>query len=694
MICSEKELGLSDDHSGVLILEPDAPLGAPLRDLLGDVVLDVEITPNMARCMSMLGVAREVAALTGGRVRLPEAPLRRGGPAIDGLVAVEIGDPALCARYTATLLTGMRIGPSPAWLQRRLKLAGVRPINNVVDVTNYVMLEWGQPLHAFDYDALVRRAEGIPRIVVRSARPGESLVTLDGVTRPLTPERLLITDAAGPIAVAGVMGGAETEVTAGTTSVLLESASFHFVSIRRTTQALKLPSEASARFGRGVPPAIAAPASLRATGLMQALAGGEAAPGMADCYPAPQDAATVTLSVGDVRRILGVDLPREEIRRILTGLEFACEPVGESALTVTAPLHRLDVGTGVVGVADLAEELARVIGYDRLPVTELADALPPQRDNRVVDLEERVRDLLALAGLQEIITYRLTTPEREAELAPGEHARPAEAYVRLANPISAERVVLRRTLLPGLLEVMAQNSRLRDRLAFFEIGPVFLPTTPGALPDEPRRLALGVAGRLAPASWEDPEPAPADFFVLKGAVEALLRGLHLPEVRFEPASHPATHPGRTARLLVGGEAVGFLGQIRPEVQAAFDLDGPAVYAAELDLERILRGVSLTFPVAAVPRFPPVLQDLALVVDDGVRADELAGLIREAGGALLSAVRLFDVYRGPQVPEGKKSLAFSLAFQAADRTLTEADVEAEKRRILTTVAARFGAQLRA
>ncbi|MFA5026362.1 MAG: phenylalanine--tRNA ligase subunit beta, partial [Candidatus Methylomirabilota bacterium] len=351
MICSEKELGLSDDHSGVLVLDPEAPLGSPLCEVLGDVVLDVEITPNMARCMSMLGVAREVAALTGGRVRQPESAITTGGPAIEGMVAVEIADPALCARYTARLISGIRIGPSPSWLARRLRLAGVRPINNVVDVTNYVMLEWGQPLHAFDYDALVRRAKGAPRIVVRPARPGETIVTLDGVRRPLSPERLLIADTAGPIAVAGVMGGAETEVTEASTSVLLESASFHFVSIRRTTQALKLPSEASARFGRGVPPSIAAPASLRAIGLMQGLSGGEAAPGMADCYPATQRAAEVTLSAGDVRRILGIDLPREEIGRILTGLEFACEPVGETALAVTAPLHRLDIGAGVVGVA-------------------------------------------------------------------------------------------------------------------------------------------------------------------------------------------------------------------------------------------------------------------------------------------------------------------------------------------------------
>jgi phenylalanyl-tRNA synthetase beta chain len=577
-------------------------------------------------------------------------------------------------------------------MQRRLTLAGVRPINNIVDVTNYVMLEWGQPLHAFDYDALVRRARGVPRIVVRSALPAETIVTLDGVTRPLTPERLLIADTAGPIAVAGVMGGLETEVTEATRTVLLESASFHFVSIRKTTQALKLPSEASARFGRGVPPAMALPASLRAIGLMQELAGGEAAPGVADCYPAPQPTAVVALSPADVRRILGIDLSRDEIARILRSLEFVCQERGEDALEVTAPPYRLDVGSGAVGVADLAEELARIIGYDRIPVTAMADSLPPQRDNAALDLEERVRDLLAMAGLQEIITYRLTTPEREAALAP-EGAAEAR-YVRLANPISAERVAMRRSLLTGLLEVMGQNKRIRDRLAFFEVGPVFLPDPSDPLPSEPRRLALGLAGRLIPPSWQDAAPAPADFYAVKGVVEALLSGLHLTEVRFQPAMHPTFLPGRTARLLVAGEPMGTLGQVKPEVLSAFDLDGLAVFAAELDLDRLLARVSTSFPLTAVPRFPPVLQDVALVVDDGVPADAVASTIRETGGNLLADLRLFDVYRGKQVPEGKKSLAFSLAFQAADRTLTEAEVATEKRRILDAVAARLGAQLRA
>ncbi len=693
MILSEKELGLSDDHTGVLLLDADAPVGAPLSDYLGDVVLDLEITPNMARCLSVLGVAREVAALTGGRVRPPRTDMLAEGEPAEGQVRLSIADPALCPRYTATLIGGVTIRLSPEWMRRRLRLAGIRPINNFVDVTNYIMLEWGQPLHAFDYDALVRRAKGIPHITVRTARPGESLTTLDGVTRPLGPERLLITDAAGPIAVAGVMGGAETEVTDRTTRVLLESANFHFVSIRKTTQALKLPSEASARFGRGVPAALAVAAVMRATELMRRLGGGTIAAGVVDCYPAPQAPVVVDLKLGDVRRVLGMDVPRAEITRILTALEFTCDPQGSDGFRITAPPHRLDIGTGVVGVADLLEEIARVSGYDRIPITELADRLPPQRSNIQVEQEELVRDLLTVAGLQEVISYRLTTPQREASLVPGGEPPAERAYVRIANPISADRTAMRQTLLPGMLEVIAHNARLRDRLCFFEIGPVFLPVPDLDLPAEPRRLAIGMAGRTAAASAHDADPPQIDFFALKGVLEALFQGLRLPGISFEPAVHPALSPGRTAGLRMDGEAVGILGELDPRVRASFDVPPGPVCLGELDLDALLARVSGVRRVSAVPRFPPVLQDIAVVVDATVPAADLTDAIQAAGGPWLASVRLFNVYQGPQVADGKKSVAFSLAFQAPDRTLTDAEIDAERQRILETISRGLGAHLR-
>jgi phenylalanyl-tRNA synthetase beta chain len=324
----------------------------------------------------------------------------------------------------------------------------------------------------------------------------------------------------------------------------------------------------------------------------------------------------------------------------------------------------------------------------------MADTLPPQRDRVSVDLEERVRDLLAVAGLQEVITYRLTTPEREAALTAGGAPAAERPYVRLANPVSADRVVMRRSLLPGLLEVMAQNARLRERLWFFEVGPVYLPNGAADLPAEPRRLAMGIAGRIAPASWRDVDPCRADFFDLKGAVEALLEGLHLTAVACEPATHPTFAPGRTARVLVESREVGVLGEIHPQVRTAFDLPGGPVCLAELDLDALLGCVPLTYRVVPVPRFPPALQDIALVVDEGVSAADLTAVVRSAGGPLLYDVRLFDVYRGPQLPPGQKSLAYSLVFQATDRTLTDAEVDAEKRRIVGAVAKRLGARLRA
>ncbi len=693
MVLSEKELGLSDDHTGILLLDETAPVGVPLATYMGEVVLDVEITPNMARCLSVLGVAREVAALTGGRARTPSARMQADGAPIEGRVAIAIADPTLCARYAATLISGVRIGPSPGWMRRRLRLAGIRPISNIVDATNYVMLEWGQPLHAFDYAALVRRAKGVPRITVRPAQAGEVIITLDGVTRALSPDRLLITDDAGPIAIAGVMGGAETEVTDATTTILLESANFSFVSIRKTTQALKLPSEASARIGRGVPPSGAVPAAARATELMRELAGGTIARGVADCYAAPQVPPVVVLTTAEVQRVLGMELPRAEIARILRALEFACEPDGETGWKVTGPEHRLDIGTGVTGAADLLEEVARIHGFDRIPVTEMADTLPPQREVPAVDLEERVRDLLVVAGLQEVITYRLTIPEREAALIPGGAPSGDRPYVRVANPISADRVVMRQTLMPGLLEVLAHNARLRDRLWFFEIGPVYLPGRPGTLPEEPRRVAIAMAGRPAPASWRDPEPGRTDFFDLKGVVEALLSGLHLQAVGFEPTTHPTFAPGRTAQVTVAGRAIGMLGEAHPLVQTAGDLPVGPLCLAELDLESLAPHIPLTHRVEAVPRFPPALQDIALVVDEGVSTAEVSTVIRSAGGALLADVRLFDVYRGQPVPPGKKSLAFSLVFQAMDRTLTDAEVDAEKHRIVEAAARGVGARLR-
>ncbi|MEP7357026.1 MAG: phenylalanine--tRNA ligase subunit beta, partial [Anaerolineales bacterium] len=414
MVCSEKELGISEEHEGIILLDDDAPVGMPLAEYMGDVVLTVKINPNMARNASMLGLAREVAALTGKALRPPSYEVAAEGPAIAGQVRIEIQNPVLNPRFTAALIKGIQIAPSPYQVQRRLRLAGLRPINNIVDATNYVMLELGQPLHAFDYDVLVARAGGgTPVISTRQAQAGETLTTLDGVARKLDDFSVLVCDQKGPLSIGGVMGGSESEVSDTTTSVLLEGAAWEFINIRRTVKAQGLASEAAYRFSRGVHPAMTERGVRRSIEAMRQWAGGTVAQGLADEYPLPAPVVVVDLSGAEVERLLGLRLALDEIQRILESLEFNIERIGEDGLRVSVPDHRLDIGTGVVGKADLIEEIARVYGYERIPETLIADAMPPQRGNRPLELEELARDLLARLGLQEVVTYSLTAPQRE-----------------------------------------------------------------------------------------------------------------------------------------------------------------------------------------------------------------------------------------------------------------------------------------
>jgi phenylalanyl-tRNA synthetase beta chain len=702
MVCSEKELGISEEHEGIMFLPDDAPVGLALADYLGDSVLDLDLTPNLARCFSVVGVAREVATLTGVPLRYPNDDWQTDGPPASDLARVEIEDPDLSARYIATIIQDVELGPSPQWMQDRVRKAGMRPISNIVDITNYVMLEWGQPLHAFDYDKLVARANGgVPTIIVRRAKPGEMMTTLDGVDRALDADTLLICDTAGPVAVAGVMGGFETEIDENTRNILLESANFNFISIRRTTQALKLPSEASLRFGKGIHPELSAPAVRRASELMRTLAGGTLAQGMVDAYPMKPDPVIIELQKSEVERNLGISFSLKEMASILESLEFACDAVDAQVMRVTVPDHRLDC----TYPADLIEEIARIYGYDRIPVTEMADRLPPQRANRALELEERVRDVLVGCGLQELVTYSLTSLAREAALDPerSEDDLDATAYVSLSNPITQERSVMRRTLLAHALETAADNLRFRDRVEVFEIGKVFL-LDPGAeLPEEPRRLSIVMTGLRGGRHWLSSSDAarshggpqrPLDFFDLKGVVETLLARLHVTGALYEPAEHPSFQPGRTASLRVDDRPIGVLGEVAPAVRAAFGLSDSRIAAAHLDLEALLSLVPVTWFVEPISAYPAVLQDLAIVVDEEVPAATVQELIAKTGGFLLKKVRLFDVYRGDPVPTGKKSLAYALTFQAPDKTLRDAIVAKQVKRIVGRLKGQLGAELRA
>ena len=746
MVCSEKELGLSDEHVDIIYLPDDAPVGMPLADYLGDAVLDLDIKGPFAHLQSVFGIARETAALLGVELRRDPLEVLDRHPAeltaTPDFVELEIADPDLCPRYSAALIRGVTVAPAPFWMQMRLRRAGMRPINNIVDVTNYVMLELGQPLHAFDYHVLrARTGSDRPAIIVRRARPGEPMHTLDGVLRTFDEQMLLITDGGGPVAVAGVMGGLESEVTERTTDVLLESANFDFLNVRRTSRLLGLTSDAAQRFGQRADPELTVRAAARAAHMMAGLAGGTVAPVIGDLYPGRQPQRVIELDPAYVARILGIEIPAEEITRILTSLEFevgkyasgqvgkyasgqvgkyasgqvgkyASGQVGKYAsgqveelanlhtcqladlpasplLRVTVPSHRQDVTRPV----DLVEEVGRVWGYDRFPSTLLRDELPPQRANPRLEGAERVRDLLTGCGLDEVITYSLVDLADEGKLRPQGPLPDPATYLHVLNPLSAERATLRQTLLPSLLRTVRENLRFLDRVAIFEIGAVYLPVTGQTLPDEPRRLGVALTGPREARTWLPAvDRAPLGFYDLKGVVEALLDGLGL-EGTFAPGDHPPFHPGRCAALTVAGETVGVLGELHPLVRQAFDLPAQPICVLEFELDRLLAAWGAPRTLTPISSHPPVYEDLALVVDESLPAVRLRDLIAQTGAPLLRSVVLFDVYRGEQIAAGKKSLAYRLTYQAADRTLNDEDVTRLREKIVRRLEREVGAVLR-
>ena len=694
MVCSEKELGLGADHTGIILLPGDAPeTGTPLVDYLGDVVLDLDLTPNLARCFSIVGVAREVAALTGVTARAPRTEMVAEGAPVGAQVEIVIQDPDLCHRYSATIIRDVAIGPSPLWMQRRLLMAGMRPINNIVDITNYVMLELGQPLHAFDYDLLLDRARQsghkLPTITMRRARSGERMTTLDREERELTPDMLMITDTAGSIAVGGIMGGTETEIHEGTCNILLESASFDFINNRRTAQELKIPSEATARFGRGVPASGTVSAAQRASELMRRLARGTVARGVADVYPTVQPRIAIQLKVSEVARILGITIPQGDIVRILESLEFIVERGGDT-LTVTVPEHRLDVTIP----ADLIEEIARIYGYDRIPTSLMSDELPPQRSNVELEIEEKLRDILVGAGLQEVITYPLRNLETFAKLEPDAAALDPDDYIRLANPLTPEREFMRRTLISGLLETVRDNLRFVERVAIYEIGRVYWPREGEELPQEPRHLCIAMTGPRTARSWLGGTTEPFGFYDLKGVVEAVVDDLNLSGVTYTPGDHPTFHPGRLASLAIDGVAAGVLGEVHPTVCEAYGLGTGTVCLAELNLEVLLANAGRPVRLKPVSTYPAVYEDLAVIVDEQVPAAQVHELIAQTGGDTLREVQLFDIYRGPQIGEGKVSLAYALTYQADDKTLNASAVAMLRAKIVRRLERELGATLRA
>jgi len=692
MICSEKELGISEEHEGIIELDADAPVGMPLVDYMGDVVYEVAILPNMARDASILGIARELSAVLGRPLRLPEGVALEKGGAIEEKVGLEVRNPELNPRFMLGMVEETQSRKSPYWVRRRLSLAGMRPIDALVDATNYTMLEIGQPLHAFDYDALRKRAGGKPTIITRTAYEGEKITLLDGSELQLDTQIELVTDTVGPLSIAGVMGGSETGVHAETRNLLIESANWNFINLRKTLSKTRINSEAAYRFSRDVHPALAETALSLCLKRVQEWGGGEVVQGVLDLYGKPYVDAVNRISAENIAGVLGQEISLEESTRILERLGFTCWMEG-SELVAKSPATRTDIETGIIGQRNLIEEIARIYGYERIAEKRLSDELPPQVGNPKLEAEERIRDILVSIGLQDTLAYRQTSPEREARIYVGRKAPEGLAYVRLKNPITPERTVMRRSATATMLEFLEYNTKFRPGLALFELGPVFLPVRDEILPHEALRLSIGMTGAWNVASWDRPQSPAMDFFDLKGVVEALLDGLHLGGVKFQATAHPSFHPGKCAEVRVGEEILGVIGELHPQVKKNYTFGQNPVLVAEFDGEVLVRLSNAVFTNRAISSFPAMVEDIALIVDENVSADELEALIWQAGGKLLVDVKLFDVYRDARLGAGKKSLAYQLTYQAFDRTLTDKDALNIRNRIVKQTKTVFGAVLR-
>ncbi len=680
MVCSEKELGISDRHEGIMVLPDDAPVGTPLADYMGDIILDLDITPNRADCLSVIGIAREVAALTGQTMHITEVTYEEAGSPTDEQISIEISAPDLCPRYAASLIKRVKIAESPAWMQQRLLASGMRPINNLVDVTNYVMLEYGQPLHSFDYEKLRGK-----KIIVRRASDYEPVTTLDDNERELNSGMLVIADVMGAVAVAGVMGGANSEVTEETTSILLEAASFNPRSIHYTGRTLGIPSEACMRFERNISRELTLPALRRATQLLAELGGGEVARGIVDVYPEKLEHVPILLSTGEVKRCLGVEYSIEEIRDTLTSLGFECERGGSTEeILVTAPYWRTDIRLAV----DLIEEVARIIGYDNIPTTMLSQPIPRQNPEPIIGLKREVRNILSGLGFQELMTYSLTSLEMLERLFPESHTVEPEP-LRVANPMSAVQEYLRSSLRANLLAAFASNRKHEDGgIWIYELGKVYLPG-PQDLPDEREMLCALLSGAGEEKSWQG-EDKSTDFFEAKGAIESLLAKMGV-EASFEQCLDESFKPGKQAAIMVNGDKLGVIGELRDDVLESFELD-ETVYMFELDLPALLPYTVGHKEFRSVSRFPAVVRDLALVVDAGTAHQQIVDIIR--GYPLVDGVDIFDVYSGEQVPPAKKSLAYRITYQSPDHTLTDKEVDKVQKQILDRLAKDLGAALRA
>ena len=693
MLCSARELGLGDDHSGIIELDGGLAPGRPLTEALDldDTLIEIDLTPNRPDCASVIGIAREVAGFTGNPLRQPVTDV----PALTGEgvdFKVTIREPSLCPRYAARRLRNVRVGPSPWWLQRQLLAVGMRPINNIVDVTNFVMLEYGQPLHAFDFSRL---AGG--EIVVRLPGPGESrFTTLDGVERRIEPDMLMICDGQRPVAVAGIMGGLDSEVTDATTEVLLESACFDPVSIRRTARRLNISSEASYRFERGVDPELATRAVERAVQLMAEVADAEILPSGVDAYPGQREPLLLDLRVRRVNELLGVRLNSGQVASYLRSIGFGVADAGEDLLKITVPSFRLDVEREV----DLVEEIARLVGYNEIPVTSPRIAMEYPRQDELRDLRHQVAAILTGQGFYEAINYSFTA-ERHLDLVGLAPDDPRRSVTRLLNPLTEEQAVMRTMLLPGLLENIRRNINFqRPDIRLFEIGKIFLQGETGAQPEERFQVCAVMSGGRYPGArplyFSGQE---VDLFDIKGAVECLLETLRIRRgeggVELVPASdhvQPYSDPEMALRIMGQGGEIGRIGRLSRKTTRGFGLKQP-VYFFELDLEDLAAMPRRAREFKPLPRYPSVRRDIALVVADAVPAGDLLRAITDQRERFVESADIFDVYRGKPIADGMKSVALSVTYRSPEQTLDDETVDRIHQKIVESLMATFDARYR-
>lgn len=697
MNCSARELGIGSDHDGIMILPEDAPIGMPLADYLklSDTVLDLEITPNRPDCLSMVGMAREVGAMYAVDAKNPldemEAALKEGAdlPSIEQLATVTVEDTDRCPRYTARVIKNVKVGPSPDWLAERVTAAGARSINNVVDVTNYILFLFGQPLHAFDYDKLVDET-GKANVVVRAAKEGEKLLTLDGEERELTTDMTVIATPEKAVGLAGVMGGLDTEVTDETTTILLEAATFEPGRTSRTSRNLGLISESSMRYERRVDDVEIDRMSAAAAQLLAEVSGGTVVPGLIDVYNTKTESEVLDFRISRFQGMMGETIPRDFIVDMLQRLGCTVSEKDEQTLTVVPPTFRPDLEREI----DLYEEVLRLYGMDRIPST-----LPggPGRVGIKTEAQrtmDKINNTLRACGLNETMTYSFADPHELEQLR-----MPTEGMgipVELLNPLNAEQSVMRQSIIPGLMRSVAYNqSRGVHNIQLYETGVVFFGAEGRKSPKERNRLAVVMAGAMSDPSWNQASIA-FDFFDGKGVIESLMRELAIAKPRFKALSAeeaPHLQPGRAAQVLDGGTVLGWIGEIHPLACDAYDVQAPVV-AFELDLDALIKCARPARDYVDVPVFPAVTMDVAFVVDESVTHEQLSRCISSAGGKLLDKAQLFDVYRDEErLGAGKKSMAYALEYRAADRTLTTEEVDKQHARLIKKVCGATGAEVR-